>query len=268
MSKAPQVLFVSHGGGPLPLLGDAAHQEMVDCLKQIAASLNKPSAILMISAHWDATTPTITAQANPPLIYDYQGFPEAAYQIEYPCPGEPVLAQAVFTALEKAGIRATLDEQRGLDHGTFVPLKIMFPEADIPCVQLSLVNNLDAETHIKLGHALRQMAYDNLLVIGSGFTFHNMRGFFGRDAGDTDSSNHAFEEWLIETCSDKSLTESERAKRLVDWKAAPKARDCHPREEHLLPLHVCYGVAQSACDASYALSILNKKVSMYLWRSV
>ncbi len=265
MPKDLQVLFLSHGGGPLPLLGDAGHQEMVNCLKSIATTLKKPSAILVISAHWEEAIPTITAHANPSLIYDYHGFPEEAYQIDYPCPGEPVLAQQVNTALAQAEIKAKLDEQRGLDHGTFVPLMMMFPEADIPCVQLSLVNNLDAQTHVEIGQALCNVDYDNLLVIGSGFTFHNMRAFFDRSASEADPKNHAFESWLVDTCTNTMLSEAVRKHRLINWEAAPNARYCQPREEHLLPLHVCYGLTQSASGYCFELKVLNKKVSMYLW---
>lgn len=265
MLKQLQTLFLSHGGGPLPLLGDAGHQEMVACLKNIATKLKKPDTILVISAHWEAATPTITASANPPLIYDYYGFPDEAYQIQYPCPGEPALAQQVHDSLRQAGISAKLDHARGLDHGVFVPLKIMFPEADIPCVQLSLVKSLDAKTHIEIGKAMQIIDYDNLLVIGSGFTFHNMRAFFGNQAHAPDLKNHAFEAWLLDVITNHRYSEDERGQKLSDWQQAPNARYCQPREEHLLPLHVCYGLTQSACSAAFELNVLNKKVSMYLW---
>lgn len=267
MSKQQQILFLSHGGGPLPLLGDPGHQEIVDCLKSLSTKLHKPAAILVISAHWEAAKPSVTTSANPELIYDYYGFPEEAYRIQYPCPGDPKLAQKIYEALNRSGIESTRDEQRGLDHGVFVPLKIMYPEADIPCVQLSLVNNLDAKMHLDIGRALRDVDYDNLLVIGSGFTFHNMRAFFGSGSSAADSKNHAFENWLLDTCTSTDLSEAERQQRLINWQDAPNARYCQPREEHLLPLHVCSGLAQSACDTSYELTVLHKKISMYLWSS-
>jgi len=239
MSKATDVLFVSHGGGPMPLLGDPGHQDMVDRLTELAADLRKPSAILVISAHWEEAIPTITSGTTPSLIYDYYGFPSEAYKIEYPCPGEPVLAQQVAQALDQAGIQARLDDQRGLDHGAFVPLKLMYPEATIPCIQLSLVDTLDASTHLAIGRALQALDYDNLLVLGSGFSFHNMRAFFAAPTPEIQARNLAFEDWLEQTCGDSSLSEPERAKRLADWEQAPHARFSHPREEHLLPLHVC-----------------------------
>lgn len=265
MSKATDVLFVSHGGGPMPLLGDPGHQDMVDRLTELAADLRKPSAILVISAHWEEAIPTITSGTTPSLIYDYYGFPSEAYKIEYPCPGEPVLAQQVAQALDQAGIQARLDDQRGLDHGAFVPLKLMYPEAKIPCIQLSLVNTLDASTHLAIGRALQALDYDNLLVLGSGFSFHNMRAFFAAPTPEIQARNLAFEDWLEQTCGDSSLSEPERAKRLADWEQAPHARFCHPREEHLLPLHVCYGLANKASDRHIAATILGKQSGMFYW---
>ena len=265
MSKATDVLFVSHGGGPMPLLGDPGHQDMVDRLTELAADLRKPSAILVISAHWEEAIPTITSGTTPSLIYDYYGFPSEAYKIEYPCPGEPVLAQQVAQALDHAGIQARLDDQRGLDHGAFVPLKLMYPEAKIPCIQLSLVNTLDASTHLAIGRALQALDYDNLLVLGSGFSFHNMRAFFAAQTPEIQARNLAFEDWLEQTCGDCSLSEPERAKRLADWEQAPHARFCHPREEHLLPLHVCYGLANKASDRHIAATILGKQSGMFYW---
>lgn len=259
-------MFLSHGGGPLPLLGDPGHAEMVSCLRKIAGRIGKPSAIILVSAHWEEARPAVTAAANPPLIYDYYGFPDAAYSLDYPCPGEPSLAVQIKVQLESAGIDAVLDEQRGFDHGLFVPLKIMFPDADIPCVQLSLVNSLDPAEHIRIGQGLRDLDKGRLLVIGSGFSFHNMKAFFAPENDASRAMNEAFESWLLETCSSPELSEAERTQRLTHWDRAPHARFCHPREEHLLPLHVCYGLAGERCSETFELRILNKKSSMYLWR--
>lgn len=267
MPRNLQTFFLSHGGGPLPLLGDTSHQEMVDCLKTVTTTLRKPSAILVISAHWEAAAPVITASATPELIYDYYGFPDDAYRIQYPCSGEPQLAKEIHRVLVQAGLEATLNGERGLDHGVFVPLRLMYPAADIPCVQLSLVNSLDPNTHIAIGRALQALNYDNLLVIGSGFTFHNMRAFFNVDHEQPDVQNESFENWLLDTLNNTSIDEAEREQRLINWTTAPAARYCHPREEHLLPLHVCYGLMQSVSRQSIELKILNKKTSMYLWGS-
>jgi aromatic ring-opening dioxygenase catalytic subunit (LigB family) len=261
----PTILYLSHGAGPMPLLGDDGHKEMVENLKMIAAKISKPSAIILISAHWEEVMPTITQAANPQLFYDYYGFPKEAYEIQYPVLGEPDLANKVFSALSDKGIKSTLDGKRGFDHGLFVPLKIIYPEADVPCIQLSLVNSLDSNEHIKIGKAISGLDYDNLLVIGSGFSFHNMKAFFTHKTAETEIMNEEFISWLNDTCSNPNLEENERTRRLVDWEKAPSARYCHPREEHLLPLHVCYGVANSACSEFFDLEIIGKKANVYLW---
>jgi len=238
---------------------------MVSCLKEIAETIARPSAIIVVSAHWEAPNVTVTSGERPRLIYDYSGFPQESYKIEYPCPGDPTLSRSIAKQLEQEGIDVTSDSARGFDHGLFVPLKIMYPEADIPCVQLSLMSSLDPLAHIELGRALQELGDQSLLLIGSGFSFHNMKAFFTRETDDSRSANRTFERWLIDTCSDQNISEDVRSQRLVDWEAAPFARYCHPREEHLLPLHVCYGFAASACSRAYELHILNKKSSMYLW---
>ena len=266
MNKNHQVLFLSHGGGPMPLLGDPSHVEMVNCLEALAPTLSKPAAILVISAHWEETLPTITSSANPSLIYDYYGFPVASYSIEYPCKGEPMLAREIHKQFKCLGIESQLQEHRGFDHGLFVPLKIMFPKADIPCVQLSLVKNLDPAQHIKIGQALKGLEYENLLVIGSGFSFHNLRAFFAAATKESLALNKSFESWLKDTLSRPDISSEERNHRLYEWEKAPGARYCHPREEHLMPLFVCSGLAGEACTEIFEVSILNKQSSMYLWR--
>lgn len=264
-NRKASVLFISHGGGPLPLLGDPGHVEMVQNLKQVAAKIPKPSAILVISAHWEVRDPTITSGTHPSLIYDYYGFPDESYEIQYPCPGEPALASQVQQVLAEHGLQPQLDDRRGFDHGLFVPLKIMYPQADIPCIQLSLMKNLNPAAHIQMGAALADLEYDNLLILGSGFSFHNLRAFFAPVTQESRMMNEAFERWLIETCSSPQLSEDERRQRLENWEKAPHARYCHPREEHLLPLHVCYGVAQTVCMEYFALNIMHKRASEYLW---
>jgi len=265
MTQQPKALFLSHGGGPLPLLGDAGHQEMVACLQHIASTIPRPDALLVVSAHWEEALPTITAGTNPPLIYDYYGFPEASYDIQYPCVGAPSLARDVHELLDGAAIDSRLDASRGFDHGVFVPLKIMYPDAGIPVIQLSLVKTLDPAAHIEIGRALGSLSEQNVLVIGSGFSFHNMRAFFAPETAESRQLNLSFEDWLQETACSVDLSEEQRAQGLVGWSRAPGARYCHPREEHLLPFHVCYGVAQAPCTERFGLTILNKQSSMYLW---
>lgn len=241
-SKLAPVLYLPHGGGPLPLLGDSSHSELLEFLNRVTPQLGKPEVILVVSAHWEATVATLTSGRHPALIYDYYGFPEQAYRIAYPAPGCPELAETIQNLLTGAGRQVDLDDRRGFDHGVYVPLKIMFPDAEIPCVQLSLLHNLNAQTHIELGQALTGLRQQNILVIGSGFSFHNMAAFFSAD-GKADGYNDAFQDWLIATATDPALTAAERHSRLSRWTEAPFARFCHPREEHLLPLHVCAGLA-------------------------
>ena len=259
------VLFLSHGGGPLPLLGDESHQELVVFLQNVVHHFKKPKAIVVISAHWEEAQPTLTAHPRPSLIYDYYGFPEESYQITYPAQGEPLLAEKMREFFEGKGTPCRLDRQRGFDHGLFIPLKIMYPAADIPCVQLSLLNSLDASAHIQMGKALSGLLHENVLIIGSGFSFHNLREFFVAPSETAHKQNISFEKWLIETCTGNQLSEKDREQRLTHWISAPAARFCHPREEHLLPLHVCYGIAGSAAQKVFPFQIMGKTASAYLW---
>ena len=265
MERRPQALFVSHGGGPLPLLGDPGHREMVSTLKTIASRMPAPAALVVVSAHWEEQVPTITAGKSPSLIYDYHGFPAESYTIQYPCVGEPVLAREIHRMLADSGIDSTLDESRGFDHGLFVPLKIMYPEAGIPCVQLSLVSTLDPSSHLEIGRALQALGHRDVLVIGSGFSFHNLRAFFAPESAESRRLNHAFEAWLMDACSGDRHSDEERTEMLVRWADAEGARFCHPREEHLLPLHVCYGLARRPASDRFAITIMNREASMYVW---
>ena len=238
---------------------------MVSFLKEVTTTLGEPSAILVISAHWEEGVATITSGKNPSLIYDYYGFPDEAYDIEYPASGDPVLADKIYNLLRDSDIETRLDEQRGFDHGLFVPLKIMFPDAAIPCVQLSLVNNLDPETHIKIGKALSKLRQDNVLIIGSGFSFHNLKAFFSQTRNEPDSGNEAFEHWIVDTCTNEKISADEREMRLIGWSQAPCARYCQPRGEHLLPLHVCYGLSNTPARLVFNDKILGKKISGFQW---
>lgn len=261
-----QTLFVSHGGGPLPLLGHDGHAEMIERLEEIRELIEKPSAILLISAHWEEAVATVTTGSHPSLIYDYSGFPEESYRITYPAPGEPTLAEMVQGALKSTGIAVQGSDTRGFDHGMFVPLSILYPDADVPVVQLSLVNSLSAEQHIQIGKALADLEYENLLVLGSGFTFHNLGSFFQPKTDELVHRNRSFETWIQDTLSDTSLSEEEREQLLMEWERAPYARFCHPREEHLLPLHLCYGVEQRAVTESFSVTIMGTESSFFLWR--
>lgn len=263
--RHPAAMFISHGGGPLPVLGDPGHREMVEHLGNIASTIHKPSGIVVTSAHWEESAAAITAHPKPPIIYDYYGFPAESYSLEYPAPGDPELAARLVVALAEKGVSAVLDHERGFDHGLYIPLLLMYPEADIPCIQLSLLSSLDPEKHIRIGEALSGLARDDIMVLGSGFSFHNLKVLLGGDASAPDAENDAFEAWLIDTCTSQAIDETTRTQRLVNWESAPGARYCHPREEHLLPLHVCYGVTKSACIGHSELTIMGKRASTYFW---
>lgn len=259
------VLYIPHGGGPMPLLGEPSHQRLVDFLRQIPASLPTPEAIVVISAHWEEERPTVTSGDRPDLIYDYSGFPQESYSIQYPAPGAPDLANRLHGLLTAAGLRPQADARRGFDHGLFVPLALMHPQAGIPCIQLSLLDSLDPAAHLAVGKALAPLRRERILIVGSGFSFHNMRAFFG-PAGTPDQRNEAFQHWLIETCTAGGLTPDQRERRLADWENAPHARYCHPREEHLLPLHVCFGMAQTQAQLVFDDQVLGKRACALLWQ--
>jgi len=265
ITNQTQIVYLSHGGGPLPILGDPGHQAMIDFMSQLPQQLSKPKVILVISAHWEEPVPTLLGANQPPMFYDYYGFDEAAYQINYPASGNPALAARIAKSLEESGIPAHIDTQRGFDHGLFIPLSLMYPAADIPSLQLSLQQGLSPAAHIGLGKALSNLEVEDLLVIGSGFSFHNMSAFFHHDPGTITPRNDAFQNWLIETIT-ADIDSSERETRLANWDLAPHARYCHPREEHLLPLHVCAGMAGQAGKVLFDDRIMGVRCAAFTWR--
>lgn len=197
----------------------------------------KPKAILMVSAHWEAPAFTVQAHPRPPMIYDYYGFPEHTYHVTYPAPGDPMLAAQVETMIRAAGLPVASDGLRGYDHGVYSPMVVAYPEADMPIVQLSLMAGLEPRIHVELGRVLAPLRREGVLIIGSGLSYHNLRAF-GPAAQE---SSTAFDAWL---CASMALPAAERTQALLDWEAAPYARQVHPREEHLLPLMVAVGAAE------------------------
>lgn len=265
-SNLAPVLFIPHGGGPLPLLDEPGHRQLTAFLQSIAPQLGRPAAIVLVSAHWEAPQATVTGASQPELIYDYNGFPAESYSLRYPAKGSPALAHDIRELLNDAGISALIDLARGYDHGMFVPLMLMYPAADIPCIQLSLLDSLDPAAHIALGRALAALREKNVVVIGSGSSFHNLQAFSYADAT---ARAVVFDDWLVETCTGKALSSGERETRLINWSSAPQGRFSHPREEHLLPLHVCYGVAaehSSAAELVFNDDMMGIRVSGLLWR--
>ena len=258
------VLFLPHGGGPLPVLGDPSHAALTRFMQGIPARLGRPRAILAISAHWEEPQASVTAAARPELIYDYYGFPPESYQIRYPAPGAPELAARVGDLLKAHNIASHADPSRGFDHGLFVPLKLMYPSADIPCIQLSLLSSLDPAAHVRLGEALAPLCDEDVLIIGSGLSFHNLRAFFSEPTEKSVADSLAFDEWLRHTLTAGEMNDTQRAEALAHWQQAPAARFCHPREEHLLPLHVCFGAAK--VRAMSAEVVFNDRL-MGMWTS-
>lgn len=261
------ILFIPHGGGPLPLMGDPSHDQIVAYLRGVDADVGRPSAILVVSAHWECPRPTLTSGATPSLIYDYYGFPPETYELKYPAPGAPAIAERAADLLAGAGFDPVLEPDRGFDHGMFVPLTLMYPDADIPVVQLSLLAGLDPARHIEMGTAIAAVADDDVLILGSGLSFHNMDAFGpAHPASGIDPDNEAFDSWLEATLTDTTVTEAERTQRLTGWgQQAPAARYNHPREEHLLPLHVCYGAGAGPATRAFEGRVLEKKVAAYRW---
>ncbi|MDO9088697.1 MAG: class III extradiol ring-cleavage dioxygenase [Burkholderiaceae bacterium] len=246
MAKTPERMptwFIPHGGGPCFFMDWNPPDEwtrMADFLKGLASTLPRtPKAIVMVSAHWLAPHLAVTSGAQPELIYDYYGFPPHTYELKYPAPGAPALADQIVKMLTTAGIASAADAQRGFDHGMFIPLKLIFPQADIPVVQLSLHNSLDPAQHLEVGRALEALRDQDVLIIGSGMSFHNMRAYGNPQFGPV---SDAFDDWLTQAVESSP---EERARLLTNWEQAPGARQCHPAqaEEHLIPLMTAAGAA-------------------------
>lgn len=257
------VVYLPHGGGPWPFaemgMDKAELAALAGYLKSLhALPKTTPKALLVISAHWEEAVPTVMTAANPPMFYDYYGFPPETYKITWPAPGDPALASRVQKLLEHAGFASAADGLRGFDHGTFVPLKLAYPDAQVPTVQLSLKRGLDAAEHLALGRALAPLRDEGVFIIGSGMSYHNMRGFGNPAAAAT---SEAFDGWLRETVA---LEPTARDARLQAWAHAPAARLVHPREEHLLPLMVVAGAAGADRGmTAYNAKLMGVKISAF-----
>ena len=234
--------FLSHGGGPWPWMKDfrpGAYDKLETSLLDVRREVgHAPRAILMISGHWEERGFMLSSAANPPMVFDYQGFPEHTYRIRYDAPGAPALAGKVRSMLEDGGVQTGLDPQRGFDHGTFSLMHTMYPEADMPLLQLSLRADFDPAAHIHVGKLLVPLRDEGVLIIGSGFSFHDTRAIMN-GAGAAPSAT--FDRWLNATLVESTPADRERG--LLQWSAAPAARGAHPREDHLLPLMVAVGAA-------------------------
>ena len=234
--------FISHGGGPWPWMKEqmgGAYDHLEASLARMPADIGAtPRAVLMLSAHWEAPRFTVQTHARPPMLYDYGGFPEFTYHIQYPAPGAPDVAARVRQLLAAAGIESDEDALRGFDHGMFAPMAVIWPRADVPTLQLSLKTGLAPGEHLALGRALAPLRDEGILIVGSGLSYHNLRAF-GPAAH---APSAAFDGWLESTLAIADA--GERASTLAAWERAPAARVAHPREEHLLPLMVALGAAE------------------------
>lgn len=243
-SQRMPVVYLPHGGGPWPFVDlgfpdKPSLDRLATFLRGVAqVPHEKPKALLVVSAHWEEALPTVMTSAKPPLLFDYYGFPEESYRLTWPAPGSPELASRVRHLLEEGGFTTASDPERGFDHGTFVPLKLTYPDPDIPTVQLSLKKGLDPSEHLAMGRALAPLRNEGVFIVGSGMSYHNMRGFGGK--GEALTASRAFDDWLTDAVE---LEGEKRDAALAGWAGAPAARLCHPREEHLLPLMVIAGAA-------------------------
>jgi len=260
MARLP-TLYVPHGGGPWPWidappLGGDAMQPLRDYLTGLPSVVGEPRAIVCITAHWEAPVVTVSTSKAPPMLYDYSGFPPHTYEVQWGAPGQPELAERVRSLLSTAGVPNNADPARGFDHGTFVPLSVAWPGAEVPTVQVSLVRGLAPDAHLAIGRALRPLRDEGVLIVGSGMSYHNMRGFFsGQGARDAE----LFDTWLRQAVTQAP---DDRDQALAAWERAPAARAAHPREEHLLPLMVVAGAAgDDVGTVPFSQAVLGARVS-------
>lgn len=256
--KTP-VIFLSHGAPTLPI----EPGETGAAWAELGRQLEKPKAILVISAHWTTSVATVSTATKPRTIHDFSGFPEALYRLRYPAPGAPELARSVMSALQAASIKVQSDDTRGLDHGAWVPLMFLFPEADIPVTQLSLQAELDPTWHFDLGVALRPLREQGVLIIASGAITHNLCALFAHPQGQT------VPEWISDFCAWMAARiASGDTDALLDYRAqAPYAAQNHPTDEHLLPLFVALGAATGITKSKHFNQVMTYGIlAMDAWQ--
>jgi aromatic ring-opening dioxygenase catalytic subunit (LigB family) len=214
---------------------DQLEASIVDMRRQIGV---RPKAVLVVTGHWISDHFEVSAALEPPMLYDYYGFPEHTYHVHYRAPGSPALASRTVQLLQNAGFAISLDQNRGFDHGTFTVLQPLFPEADVPVVQMSIRADFSPHDHFEAGRALAPLREEGVLIIGSGLSYHNLRRM-DRSAA---APSREFDAWLQDTLVRSGP--GERRRRLTAWSDAPSARIAHPQEDHLLPLMVALGAAE------------------------
>ncbi|MFQ1701165.1 DODA-type extradiol aromatic ring-opening family dioxygenase [Loktanella agnita] len=207
-------------------------------LKQMIADHGeRPKAILMISGHWEEDEVAIMGAAKPPIIYDYSGFLPHTYEITYDAPGAPDVAARALELLQLAGIAAHIDPDRRFDHGLFAPMEVMYPNADMPIFQVSMLKSYDPADHFAIGRALKPLRDEGIVIVGSGLNFHNQR----LTRGDSKGPSAEFDAWLFEAMM---AAPDKRRRTMLDWESAPAARICHEEEDHLVPIFVALGAAE------------------------
>ena len=239
--------YLTHGGGPWPYMTGPMremHSKLEASLKDLPRQLGaRPEAILVISGHWEDADFAVMANPAPPMLYDFGGFPREMYQIQYASRGAPELAKRAEALIQKSGLHSHLDGNRGFDHGTYSILSVSYPRADVPVLQVSIRSDYSPEAHLKLGRALAPLRDQGVLIIASGSSYHDLRGFFSQDGVNPKRDSAEFDAWLQETLV--HLTGDRRSNRLLNWEQAPAARAAHPQEDHLIPLHVAVGAAEA-----------------------
>ncbi|QSR15872.1 class III extradiol ring-cleavage dioxygenase [Novosphingobium sp. KA1] len=259
MTRQPS-FYIPHGGGPCFFMPDPQGNwtSMAEFLRSLPTRLPEPpKAILVVSGHWETQGFAFTGAETPALLFDYYGFPQHTYELRFDAPGAPDLASEAARLLREAGFTAGLDSQRGYDHGVFVPLKVSWPEAEVPVVEMSLDRSLDPALHLAAGKALAPLRDQGVLIVGSGMSFHNMRGY-GNPASTAPSQT--FDAWLTAAATSDAET---RAAALTGWAEAPGGRFSHPREEHLLPLMVAAGASEEAGEKVYSDLVLGTAISAF-----
>lgn len=239
MTRMP-TYFISHGGGPWPWMPDwrAMFTNLETSFVQMVKDLpERPKAILMISGHWEDDSFAVMTSANPPMVYDYSGFPPETFQIKYNAPGAPDLAMRAAELIKAAGLPVRLDGEQGFDHGCFVPAFVMYPDASVPVFQISLRHGYDPAEHLALGRALAPLRDEGVLIVGSGLSYHNLR-LFGPGAK---VPSDAFDAWLAEVMAKPAAA---RTADLIAWESAPYARTCHAQEDHFAPIWAVVGAAE------------------------
>lgn len=245
MTKPLPTFFLSHGGGPWPWMPEreTVYQELEASLHKVRATIgDNPKAILMISGHWEEQDGfAVMSSARPPMLYDYNNFPAHTYSVQYPAPGAPELAAEIHSLLEAKHYKTWLNDERGYDHGVFTIATCMYPNADVPILQLSVRSDYDPDIHVQLGRDLAHLRSEGIAIIGSGLSYHNLKNLRNQELAKVDSAG--FDKWLRETLDGQDP--SARTAAILNWEKAPYARDAHPEEDHLIPLMVALGAAES-----------------------